>query len=103
SLSDLDLGDKVRMIYGTPGEDPSTVLLTDVTLISPNGKRVIMMEQFETFTKEIDCVGTDGEMSLTFKDKEALDYAGKAWGDGEFYMIANHDGCAPEDQRKAWL
>ncbi|RPA86655.1 hypothetical protein BJ508DRAFT_302011 [Ascobolus immersus RN42] len=103
SLSDLDLADKVRMIYGTPGEDPSTVLLTDLTLISPNGKRVIMMEQFETFTKEIDCVGTDGEMSLTFKDKEAFDYAGKAWGNGEFYMIANHDGCAPEDQRKAWL
>lgn len=105
SLSDLDLADKVKMIYGTPGEDPSTVLLTHMTLISPNGKRVIMMEQFETFTKEIDCIGTDGEMSLTFKDVESLEYAGKAWGEGGdgFYIIANHDGCAEVDQRKAWL
>jgi hypothetical protein len=51
----------------------------------------------------------DKDIVLVFKSKESFEYATKAWGwvnDEEthkFILIANHGGCAPEDQRQGYL
>ncbi len=71
--------------------------------------QIILLEEFDDLTSVVDCKGEDGLMSLTFKDKAAFDYALKTWNyinekeDSKFLVIANHDGCGPDDQRQPYL
>ena len=68
-----------------------------------------MMEKFEGLTTKVDCKGDDGSMSMTFKSKEAFDQAVKKWNfinkaeEEKFLLIANHDGCGPDDERQPYL
>lgn len=80
-----------------------------MTLYAEDGRQIVMMERFEGLTKSVDCKGDDGTMSLTFKSQEAFDYACKTWKyinqapDKTFLLIANHDGCGPDDERAPYL
>ena len=80
-----------------------------MTLHAPDGKPIIMMETFETLTKAIDCNGSDGVLSLTFKNQKAMMYALTKWAyinqkeDEEFILIANHEGCGPSEERIPYL
>ena len=48
-------------------------------------------------------------MSLTFKSKKAFDQALRKWDfinedeEEKFLLIANHDGCGPDDERQPYL
>ena len=80
-----------------------------MTLYAPDGLQMIMMERFEGLTSAVDCKGDDGTMSLTFKSKDAFEHALKTWTyinekeEDKFLLIANHDGCGPDDQRQPYL
>ena len=80
-----------------------------MTLYAEDGRQIVMMERFEGLTKSVDCKGDDGAMSLTFKSREAFEYACKTWKyinhdpDKKFLLIANHDGCGADDQRAPYL
>ncbi|KAI9848432.1 MAG: hypothetical protein M1837_000227 [Sclerophora amabilis] len=107
-FSRLDLQTQSQLIYGRPG-DNGQLLFANMTLYAPDGKKIVLMERFEGLTTALDCKGDDGEMSLTFKSKDAFDYAAKQWawineGDEDsFILIANHDGCGPADERQPYL
>ncbi|MCJ1260649.1 hypothetical protein MMC22_000511 [Lobaria immixta] len=107
-FSDLDPTTQARLIYGRPGEN-GQLLLADMTLHASDGLDIVMMENFEGLTKKVDCKGDDGSMSLTFKSEEAFNQALKKWSfikDSEeerFLLIANHDGCGPDDERQPYL
>ena len=70
---------------------------------------MILLEEFDDLTRAVDCKGDDGLMSLTFKDQAAFDYALKTWSyinkkeESKFLVIANHEGCGPDDQRQPYL
>ena len=89
--------------------DNGQVLLANMTLYAPDGLQMIMMERFEGLTTAVDCKGDDGTMSLTFKSQDAFNYALKTWShinqneNDKFLLIANHDGCGPDDQRQPYL
>ena len=80
-----------------------------MTLFAPDGLQIVMMERFEGLTKEVDCHGDDGQMSLTFASQEAFDYALRTWSninehkDDKFLLIANHAGCGPDDERQPYI
>lgn len=84
------------------------MLFANMTLYAVDGLPIVLMERFEGLTSAVDCEGDDGSMSLTFKSKEAYDYALKIWGyineddDKRFLLIANHDGCGPADERQPY-
>lgn len=67
------------------------------------------METFEGLTKEVDCNGKDGRLSITFQDKQAFEYAIGKWSyinedaDTQFILITNHDGCGPDEERQAYM
>ncbi|KAG0136431.1 hypothetical protein HOY82DRAFT_498283 [Tuber indicum] len=106
-FSKLDLADQAQLIFGAPGED-GNVMLANMTLYAPSGQQIVMMESFEGLTSSVDCKGDDGEMALTFKSQEAFDYAHKQWSfineksENAFLLIANHDGCGPDEERQAY-
>jgi hypothetical protein len=83
--------------------------LANMTLYGPHGMRVVNMEVFDDLTSKVDCKGDDGELSLTFKDKEAQTYALKEWSwinekeKDKFVLVANHKGCGPDDERQAYM
>ncbi|KAL8991674.1 MAG: hypothetical protein Q9169_007759 [Polycauliona sp. 2 TL-2023] len=107
-FSHLDPSTQAQLIYGRPGND-GQLLLANMTLFAPDGLQIVMMERFEPLTSAVDCKGDDGEMSLTFKSQEAFDHAMKTWKfinedeDERFLLIANHDGCGPDDERQPYL
>ncbi|KAL8786204.1 MAG: hypothetical protein Q9213_002892 [Squamulea squamosa] len=107
-FSHLDPNTQAQLIYGRPGND-GQLLLANMTLYAPDGLQVVMMERFEPLTSAVDCKGDDGEMSLTFKSQDVFDYAIKTWSfineaqDERFLLIANHDGCGPDDERQPYL
>lgn len=106
-LSRLDLASQAELIFGAPG-DNGNILLANMTLYAPDGQQIVMMESFEGLTSAVDCEGDDGSMSLTFTSKDAFNAAVEKWGvinendEDSFLLIANHDGCGPEDQRQAY-
>ncbi|KAL8728281.1 MAG: hypothetical protein Q9166_005522 [cf. Caloplaca sp. 2 TL-2023] len=106
-FSHLDPSTQAQLIYGRPGND-GQLLLANMTLYAPDGLQIVMMERFEPLTSAVDCKGDDGEMSLTFKSQEACDYAINTWSfinqdeDEQFLLIANHDGCGPDDERQPY-
>ncbi|KAF8428321.1 hypothetical protein EV426DRAFT_337351 [Tirmania nivea] len=107
-FSRLDLSKQAQLIYGSPNSDGS-VLLADMTLYAPDGKPIIMMESFETLTSAIDCNGSDGKLSLTFRNNKAMMYALTKWAyinekeEDEFILIANHESCGPSEERIPYL
>ncbi|KAL8941040.1 MAG: hypothetical protein Q9216_002487 [Gyalolechia sp. 2 TL-2023] len=106
-FSDLDLSTQAQLIYGRPGND-GQLLLANMTLYAPDGLQIVMMERFEPLTSAVDCNGDDGLMSLTFKSQEAFQRALDTWSfinkaqEKQFLLIANHDGCGPQDERQAY-
>lgn len=107
-FSNLDLQTQSELIYGSPGDD-GQLLLANMTLYAPDGLLMIMMERFEGLTSSVDCKGDDGTMSLTFNSLNAFNHALQSWSyindndNGEFLLIANHEGCGPDDQRQPYL
>lgn len=83
--------------------------MANMTLYAPNGMLMVLLEHFDHLTSTIDCQGDDGTMSLTFKSNQAYQYALKAWGyindnaDDKFLLIANHQGCGPDEERQAYM
>lgn len=79
-----------------------------MTLYAADGLQMILMESFDGLTSAVDCKGDDGTMSLTFNSQQAFDYALKTWNfindidDSKFLLIANHEGCGPDDERKPY-
>lgn len=124
-LSSLDLQTQEQLIYGRPGGLSSVILLpsleadtiagdgqlilANMTLYADDGLEIVLMERFEGLTKTVDCKGDDGTMSLTFNSKDAFQYALQTWDfinqsqEKKFLLIANHDGCGPNDQRQPYL
>ncbi|KAL8839222.1 MAG: hypothetical protein Q9170_001828 [Blastenia crenularia] len=106
-FTDLDPSTQTQLIYGRPGDD-GQLLLANMTLYAPDGLPIVLMERFEGLTAGVDCKGDDGAMSLTFKSKDAYDYALKVWqyinedDDKQFLLIANHDGCGKDDERQPY-
>ena len=80
-----------------------------MTLYAPDGLQMIMMERFEGLTSAVDCNGDDGSMFLTFNSQQAYDYALQTWSyvnqndNDKFLLIANHNGCGPNDDRQPYL
>lgn len=80
-----------------------------MNLHASDGLNIVMMERFEGLTKSVDCKGDDGTMSLTFKSETAFNRALKTWNfinsavEKKFLLIANHDGCGPDDQRQPYM
>ena len=80
-----------------------------MTLHAPDGMNIVKLEEFDGLTKSIDCKGDDGSMSLTFKSLDIFKKALKAWDfineaeENKFLLIANHNGCGPDDQRQPYL
>lgn len=80
-----------------------------MNLYASNGLKIVMMEEFEGLTKSVDCQGDDGIMSLTFKSKVAFKHALNTWNyineatEKKFLLIANHDGCGPDDERQPYM
>ncbi|KAI5845067.1 hypothetical protein DFP73DRAFT_584651 [Morchella snyderi] len=107
-FSRLDPTSQAELMFGSPGNNGSSVLLANMTLYAPDGDQIVMMESFEGLTSAVDCKGDDGIMSLTFTSKEAFDAAVEKWNfvnedeDGSFLLIANHDECGDADQRQAY-
>ena len=79
-----------------------------MTLYASDGLEMVMMERFEGLTSAVDCQGDDGTISLTFSSQPAFEYALHEWtfinkaDNGTFLLIANHDGCGPDDERQAY-
>lgn len=79
-----------------------------MTLHAPDGSALVTMERFEGLTSAVDCQGADGEVSITFKSREAFDYAMKTWkyindnDHAHFILVTNHDGCGDADERGAF-
>ena len=79
-----------------------------MTLFADPELPIVMMEAFEGLTSAVDCQGTDGQMSLTFKSADAFNHAINSWKfihedtDRNFLLIANHDGCGPKGERQAY-
>jgi len=85
------------------------LILANMTLYADDGLQIVLMERFEGLTKSVDCKGDDGTMSLTFNSNDAFQYALKTWDfinqseEKKFLLIANHNGCGPNDQRQPYL
>ncbi|KAL9045926.1 MAG: hypothetical protein Q9214_001116 [Letrouitia sp. 1 TL-2023] len=107
-FSHLHLQTQAQLIYGQPG-DSGQLLLANMTLYAPDGLQMVMMERFEPLTSSVDCKGDDGTMSLTFKSPDAFRHALETWSfineapEKKFLLIANHDGCGPDDERQPYL
>lgn len=107
-FSNLNLQTQSQLIYGNSGADGKLVL-ANMTLYAPDGLEMVLMEEFDGLTSAVDCQGDDGTISLTFSSPNAFNYALQQWAhindsdDGKFLLIANHDGCGPEDQRQPYL
>ena len=83
--------------------DNGQLLFANMILYAPYGLLMVIMERFERLTSSVDCKGDDGMMLLTFKSESAFSHALSQWqsinenDDGQFLLIANHDGCGPDD------
>lgn len=105
----LDLAHQAFMVYAAQEKDGKGVMMANMTLFSPDGVPVILMERFEGLTKAVDCsIEKDGFIGLTLRDQKGFQYAKDAWDwinegeDDEFIMITDHEGCSPGDERKAF-
>jgi hypothetical protein len=83
-------------------------MIANMTLEALEGPLLVTMERFEGLTSEVDCLGHDGEVSLTFKSREAFQFALQKWSyvndndTANFLLVTNHDGCGPENERQVY-
>ena len=89
--------------------DNDRLVLANMTLYAQDGLPIVVLERFEELNVSVNCRDDEGILVLTFGSTDALDYAEEQWGyvnkadDGRFLLIANHDGCGPDDQRQAYM
>ncbi|KAK0508611.1 hypothetical protein JMJ35_008887 [Cladonia borealis] len=107
-FSDLSPQTQAELIYGSPA-DNGQLLLANMTLYATDGLLLVLMERFDSLTSSVDCDGDSGTISLTFNSQDAFNYALQEWNyinqndDGQFLLIANHEGCGPDDERHPYL
>lgn len=107
-LSDMEPQPSAPLHWGLPRHRDMMTLAT-MTLHALPDLPIVLLERFDHLTEHVDCNGDDGEMSLTFKSKPDFERASNAWRyineheDHRFLAIANHDGCAPEDERQPYM
>ena len=84
------------------------MIVAELDLKAPSGLPIVAMETFDKLAPKVDCNADDGKLSLTFKDKNAYDYALGKWSyinenkEDQFLLIANHPGCGPDDERQPY-
>ena len=82
------------------------ILLANLTLHAQDGLPIVLLERLNV---SVGCRDEEGTLALTFGSTEAFEYAKEQWGyvkkavDGRFLLIANHDGCGPDDQRQSYM
>lgn len=102
----LELHEDAEMIFGKMQD--SRQVFAKFKMTPKDNSKIISMEDFEGHTSQIDCQGADGEMSITFTSQTALAMAQKGWAvineaaDKHFFLIANHDGCGPANERQLY-
>ena len=80
-----------------------------MTLYASDGLEMVLMERFDGLMSSVECNDHDGIISLIFSSQDAFNHALQQWSfindadDGKFLLIANHDGCGPNDQRQPYL
>ncbi len=80
-----------------------------MTLYAPDGLMMVLLEEIDHLTSAIDCQGDKGTLSLTFHSQDAYQYALQTWGhinanaQDKFLLIANHQGCGPDEKRQPYL
>lgn len=107
-LQDFHPQPHTELMYGLDqGEDKT--LVANITLKEMPGLPLVLLERFEHLTARVDCRGKSGHISLTFTSGDTFEEALKAWRyvndhvGQQFLLIANHDGCAPEDDRQPYV
>ena len=107
-LRDFHPQAQLELTYGLDqGEDKT--LVANITLQEMPGLPLVLLERFEHLTTNVDCRGKSGHISLTFTSGDTFQQAHQAWRyindhvDHQFLLIANHDGCAPEDDRQPYM
>lgn len=107
-LQDFHPQAQTELIYGLDQAEDRTVV-ANITLQQSPGLPIVLLERFEHLTTDVDCRGRSGHMSLRFTSEDTFQQALKAWRyinahvDHQFLLIANHDGCAPEDDRQPYM
>ncbi|MCJ1261133.1 hypothetical protein MMC22_000997 [Lobaria immixta] len=107
-LSDMEPQSSAPLHWGLARHRDMMTFAT-MTLHALPDLPIVLLERFDHLTEHVDCNGDDGEMSLTFKSKPDFERASNAWRyineheDHRFLAIANHDGCAPEDERQPYI
>jgi hypothetical protein len=73
-----------------------------MTMYAADGELIISMDRFAGMLEHVVC---DENMVLDFKTNESFQYALQAWNwtnedtKNNFIMVANYDGCGPDQQR----
>lgn len=105
---DLNPQQRVDLMYGRR-HDEKVATIANISVEAPDGLPIVLLEKFEPLTRNIDCNGYDGHISLTFQSEDAFKWALDAWGyinqqdDHRFVVIANHHGCGAGDDRQAYM
>ncbi|KAH0559367.1 hypothetical protein GP486_004118 [Trichoglossum hirsutum] len=100
-LSRLDLRKQEHFVYGSNGDDQS-LIFANMTMYAADGELIISMERFAGMLENVVC---GDNMVLDFKTNESFQYALQAWNwtnedtKNNFIMVANYDGCGPDQQR----
>ncbi|RPA91824.1 hypothetical protein L873DRAFT_1794663 [Choiromyces venosus 120613-1] len=109
NYSRLDPSMRELLMYGAPFAQDGGLFVANMTVNAPKGKKLLLMEKFNGFTKEVDCTTAgDGKLSVTLKERKTYDYVYRIWGwlnendKNEFVMITNHKGCGPENERTVY-
>ena len=80
-----------------------------MTIYAQDGLPIVVLERFDELNVSVNCRDDEGVLALTFGSTDAFNYAEEQWGyvnkadDGQFLLIANNDGCGPDDQRQAYM
>ncbi|KAG0131088.1 hypothetical protein HOY82DRAFT_647637 [Tuber indicum] len=97
--SRLDPSMRELLMYGAPVAQEGGLFVANMTVNAPKGKKLLLMEKFNDFTKEVDCTTAgDGKLSVTLKERKTYDYVYRIWGwlnkndRNEFIMITNRKG-----------
>lgn len=107
-LQDFHPQAHTELVYGLD-QGADKTLVANITLQQNPGLPIVLLERFEHLTADVDCRGRSGHISLTFTSENTFRQALKAWryindhADHQFLLIANHDGCAPEDDRQPYM
>lgn len=107
-LQDFHPQAQTELIYGLDQAEDRT-LVANITLQESPGLPIVLLERFEHLTADVDCRGRSGHMSLRFTSEDTFQQALKAWRyindhvDHQFLLIANHNGCAPDDDRQPYM